>query len=58
MPATNGRQYRAMVAAANGQGRLGIPQDVAHEYVAKTKPSKRSQFAFAAKNLAKRHRRS
>jgi hypothetical protein len=34
MPSKTPRQHRAMEAAANGRGRLGIPPKVASEFVA------------------------
>lgn len=54
MPAKSGKQYRAMQAAAHGQGTLGIPADVAQEFVGATPPDKRSEWTRHANSLAKR----
>lgn len=45
MPAKTAKQYRAMQAAAHGKGKLGIPADVAEEFIHKTPPETRSKFA-------------
>ena len=52
MPAKSGSQYRAMQAALHGQGNLGIPKDVAQEFVSATPPEKRSQWTKSANKLA------
>lgn len=54
MPATSAKQYAAMQAAAHGQGRLGIPQHVGKEFVAKATPGKRSAFATALRTVRRR----
>ena len=59
MPAKSGAQYRAMQAALHGSGRLGIPKDVAQEFVSATPSDKRSAWtksvgALATKRLGKR----
>lgn len=33
MPSKSGKQHRAMAAAAHGKSKLGIPKQVAKEYV-------------------------
>ena len=53
MPATTGKQYRAMAAAKGGNSTLGIPQKVGAEFVAATPPAKRSQFAKKPKGSGK-----
>ena len=45
MPAKTGKQFRAMQAAAYGVSSLGIPEDVAKEFVKATPKKKRGDFA-------------
>lgn len=56
MPATSGKQYRAMQAAAHGSSTLGIPKSVGQDFVSATPPEKRSEFAKHAGKLAKKRR--
>lgn len=54
MPAKSGAQYRAMQAALHGQGKLGIPKQVASEFVGATPSSQRSAWTQSANVLAKK----
>jgi hypothetical protein len=52
VPATSGKQYRFMAAAANGMKSLGGPPEaVAKEFVDKTPKDKRSLWAKKKKGL-------
>ena len=51
MPATSGKQLRAMFAAEEGKSTLGIPQKVGADFVAATPKAKKIAL-LKAKNRA------
>ena len=53
MPATSGKQYRAMQAAAHGHSTLGIPQSVGKEFADATPSANRSKWSHSAKKIAR-----
>lgn len=54
MPATSGRQYRFMQAAAHGMGYGDISQSVAKEFVHATPPAKRSEWSHKPSKIKKK----
>lgn len=56
MPATSGKQLRAMQAAAHGHSTLGIPASVGKDFVDATPPDKRSEWSHKPKQKNRAHK--